>query len=78
METLLFAFNKKREGSEPAQAVQGLTTLGHLTLAPLLRGWKVASSQSYTNNDLLIPVNMPVGVHEHMCRWTVYPSQAVR
>lgn len=77
VETWLFAFNKKRVGSETAQMVWGLTTLGHLTLAPLLRGWKVASSRSYTNNDLLISVNLPVGAHEPMRRWTIYPPQGV-
>lgn len=73
METLLFSCNKKREGSETAQVVQGLTTVGHLTLTPLLREWKVGSSQFYTNNDLLISINMSVGVCEPMCRHTIPP-----
>lgn len=77
-ETLLFSCNKKREVSETAQVVQRLTTLGHLTLTPLLRAWKVASSQFYTNNDLLLSTNMSVGVCEPMCRCTIYPSLGVR
>lgn len=39
-QTLIIVFNKKREDPETTQVVKMLTTLGHLTLAPFLRGWK--------------------------------------
>lgn len=43
METLLFAFNKKRKGSEIAQVVWGLTTLGTSDAGPFAQ--RVESSQ---------------------------------
>lgn len=46
---LYSSLTKKKECSETPQVVWGLRTLGHLTLDTLLKGWKVASSQSYAN-----------------------------
>lgn len=76
VDTSVSAFNKKKEGFEVGQIQQGLTTLS--SLAPLIRVWKVANSQFYTNSDLPIPINMSVGVQEPICRWTIYLSKSVR
>lgn len=76
VDTSVLAFNKKRECFETAQIQGGLTTLS--SLASLIRVWKVANSQFYTNNDLLISIKISVGVHEPMCRRTISPSKSVR
>lgn len=78
VETLHCAFHKRRGDSETAQVIWGLKTQEHLTLTPLLRRWKIASSQAYTKNGLLISIKMPVDVHEPMYRWIIYPSLGVR
>lgn len=76
VETSVLAFNKKREDFETSQIQGGLATLSSLT--PLIRVLKAVTSQFYINNDLLISINMSVGVHESMCRGIVYPSRSVR